>query len=299
MPLKNKRNRFFSLIFVPDQDQNPKSFSMSYAKGFLIVFAAAVLSIHIILGALGYYRIYRYKNRTHSLQNENESLKAQNKQIEKIAREFQKLCTTDDKIRSALVASLGLSAESLNELEKLSEDDSGELYTYMVPKDTTTTPAQSGPNHLSLLSEKRDTFFNPENLPTFLPVQGHVTTHFQQGGWFLGRSHLGIDIAARRGTVIKAAGAGIVLLADYTADFGNAVIISHGDGLFTYYGHAMHLLVKRGMKVTRGEEIALLGSSGPSSAPHLHFEIWKNGKALDPERCIFALNQGSGEAGLW
>ena len=172
-------------------------------------------------------------------------------------------------------------------------------YQPSASRNSTSEALMSSAARTPLIPEKKDGFFNPVNLPTFLPVQGHVTTRFQQGGWFLGRSHLGIDIASKRGTVIKAAGAGTVLLADYTADFGNAVIISHGNGIYTYYGHAMHLLVKRGMQVERGQQIALLGSSGPSSAPHLHFEIWRNGMALDPEKCLFALNQNGGEAGLW
>ncbi len=299
MLFTNKRNRFFSIIFVPDQDQNPKSFSMSYAKGFLILLGLAVLSIHIILGTIGYFQIHYLKNKTEVLQNEKDSLAAQNKQIERIALDFQKYSTLDDKIRSALAASMGLSEESLRDLEALEPGSSEMASPSSILETSRNNLTFSNQNYLSLLSEKKDAFFNPENLPTFLPVQGHVTTRFQQGGWFLGRSHLGIDIAAKRGTAIKAAGAGIVLLADYTSDFGNVVMISHGNGVFTYYGHAMHLLVKRGMRVDRGQQIALLGSSGPSSAPHLHFEIWKNGKALNPEKCIFALDTGSKDAGLW
>ena len=126
MLLNNKRNRFFSIIFVPDQDQNPKSFSMSYAKGFLILLGLAVLSIHIILGTIGYFRINYLKNKTEVLQNEKDSLAAQNKQIERIALDFQKYSKLDDKIRSALAASMGLSEESLRDLEAL-EPGSSEM----------------------------------------------------------------------------------------------------------------------------------------------------------------------------
>jgi murein DD-endopeptidase MepM/ murein hydrolase activator NlpD len=91
------------------------------------------------------------------------------------------------------------------------------------------------------------------------------------------------------GTPIRAAGSGIVLLANWTDDFGNAIIIAHGYGFFSYYAHAMRLLVTQGSVVRKGDIIALLGSSGISSAPHLHFEIWKNGEPLDPERFIFSI----------
>jgi murein DD-endopeptidase MepM/ murein hydrolase activator NlpD len=299
MLLKQQRNRYFSFIFVPDQDQNPKSFSMSYTKGYLILLLLGALAIHAITGLVSYFRISHLDTKIQSLETENESLVAENKQIENIAREFQKLSTTDDKIKSALVASLGLDDESLKELETIAADDAASLYNGNAVMSGTPGVLLSNSSRVLLIPKKKDGFFNPENLPTFLPVQGHVTTRFQQGGWFMEMGHLGIDIAAKRGTVIKAAGAGTVLLADYTADFGNAVVISHGNDLFTYYGHAMHLLVKRGMVVNRGQQIALLGSSGPSSAPHLHFEIWKNGKALDPEKCIFELNENINDAGLW
>ena len=66
-------------------------------------------------------------------------------------------------------------------------------------------------------------------------------------------------------------------------------MLAHGNGLFSYYAHAMRLLVAQGMHVERGDVIAFVGSSGISSAPHLHFEIWKDGEALDPEKFVFAL----------
>ena len=127
-------------------------------------------------------------------------------------------------------------------------------------------------------------------------ASGYLTTHFHRGGWFLGRSHWGIDIAARKGSPIRAAGSGIIIMADWTPDFGNIVVISHGNGFFTYYGHAMRLLVDQGFHVKKGDAIALLGSSGSSSAPHLHFEIWKNGKPIDPEQFLFVVQKEKEES---
>ena len=100
---------------------------------------------------------------------------------------------------------------------------------------------------------------------------------------------MGIDVAAKKGSPIRAAGAGIVIMSDWTPDFGNVVVISHGQGFITYYAHAMRLLVNQGDKVRKGQLIALVGSSGKSSAPHLHFEVWQGDKPLDPERFIYAL----------
>ena len=71
-------------------------------------------------------------------------------------------------------------------------------------------------------------------------------------------------------------------------------MISHGGGFYSYYGHAQRVLVDQGDNVQKGQPIAYLGSSGPSSAPHLHFEIWKNGEPVDPIKILYAQPRGSG-----
>ena len=82
-----------------------------------------------------------------------------------------------------------------------------------------------------------------------------------------------------------------MLITDWTPDYGNLVIIAHGGGLYSYYGHAIRTLVRQGDHVRKGQPIALLGSSGVSSAPHLHFEIWQDGKPLNPVEFIYALRR--------
>ncbi len=96
------------------------------------------------------------------------------------------------------------------------------------------------------------------------------------------RMHTGIDIDAKQGASIVAANSGTVIIAEWRGGYGNAVIIDHGGGITTLYGHASKLLVKKGQKVTKGQVIALVGSTGLSTGPHLHFEIRKNGEPVDP-----------------
>jgi len=69
------------------------------------------------------------------------------------------------------------------------------------------------------------------------------------------------------------------------------LILYHGNGYFTYYGHNQRLMVRRGSFVSKGETIALVGSSGASSAPHLHFELWRDGVPLNPKNFILAFAQ--------
>lgn len=97
-----------------------------------------------------------------------------------------------------------------------------------------------------------------------------------------GRVHRGIDIGARNGSVIRAASDGVVTLARWWSGYGNAVVVDHGGGLTTRYGHSSQLLVLPGDSVVAGQPIALVGSTGRSSGPHLHFEVRVGGTDLDP-----------------
>ncbi len=94
--------------------------------------------------------------------------------------------------------------------------------------------------------------------------------------------HDGLDIACPYGEDIKAAANGKVTFADRKSGYGRTVMIDHGHGLTTVYGHASKLLVKAGQTVKKGDVIAKVGSSGRSTGPHLHFEIRLYGSPVDP-----------------
>jgi murein DD-endopeptidase MepM/ murein hydrolase activator NlpD len=111
------------------------------------------------------------------------------------------------------------------------------------------------------------------------PVDGAVVSGF---GMRWGRLHEGIDITAPTGTPIWAAAAGTVIHAGWLGGYGNLVVVDHGDGLATAYAHASVILVALGQEVAQGETVALVGSTGNSSGPHLHFEVRVNGIAVDP-----------------
>lgn len=117
------------------------------------------------------------------------------------------------------------------------------------------------------------------------PVQGEVTSYFGMRlhpitkTW---RNHTGIDIGASSGTSIKAADGGEVIYAGWLGAYGNAIIIDHGGGMQTVYGHCSKLLVSKGSNVDKGDVIGRVGSTGWSTGPHLHFEIRKNGVPIDP-----------------
>lgn len=115
---------------------------------------------------------------------------------------------------------------------------------------------------------------------TFIwPVRGTITSGF---GSRWGSIHTGIDIGVPSGTSVKAARAGTVISAGWQNGYGYAVEIDHGNGIVTLYGHNSKLLVSKGDKVEAGDIIARSGSTGHSTGPHVHFEVRKNGKAVNP-----------------
>lgn len=97
-----------------------------------------------------------------------------------------------------------------------------------------------------------------------------------------GRIHYGLDMGAPMGSNIYAADSGTVYYAGYCGGYGNLVKIDHGNGMQTYYAHCSKLLVSDGQKIKRGQKIALIGSTGNSTGPHLHFEVIINGVRVDP-----------------
>jgi murein DD-endopeptidase MepM/ murein hydrolase activator NlpD len=111
------------------------------------------------------------------------------------------------------------------------------------------------------------------------PVNGTVVSGY---GMRWGRLHEGIDITASTGTPIWAAAAGTVIHAGWLGGYGYLVVVDHGNGLATAYAHASSILVAVGQSVGQGETVALVGSTGNSSGPHLHFEVRVNGVAVDP-----------------
>lgn len=121
------------------------------------------------------------------------------------------------------------------------------------------------------------------SVPTHWPldVRGFVTRG-QIGSGVPDESHPGLDIAVPIGTPVRAAGGGTVAAAGYDADYGFFVLLRHPDGYETMYGHTSRLLAAEGDQVQAGQVIGLSGNSGRSTAPHLHFEIRRDGKSVDP-----------------
>jgi len=121
--------------------------------------------------------------------------------------------------------------------------------------------------------------------PKGYPVQGNVTSGYGKRENPITKMavfHSGIDISASSGTPIQATADGVVSYSDWTAHSGNVVILKHGFGFSTVYAHNKKNVVKVGQKIKRGDLLGYVGSTGKSTGPHVHYEIWTKGKAINP-----------------
>lgn len=125
------------------------------------------------------------------------------------------------------------------------------------------------------------------------PVRGaRISSYFTKRRWHpilhKWKAHLGIDYAARRGTPVIAAGSGIIIYAARMGTYGNLVKIRHADGYETRYAHLKSFRrgIRRGKRVKKGQTIAYVGTTGRSTGPHLHFELRKHGRAINPLRVV-------------
>jgi len=137
-----------------------------------------------------------------------------------------------------------------------------------------------------ILTRELDKQVYPEGRPV---QEGFISSFFgQRADPFTGytATHKGLDFAAPEGTAVNSVAAGLVTFAGDRAGYGNMVEINHGNGMVTRYCHNEKLLVKQGDMVRKGQELALIGSTGHSTGPHLHFEVVKNGVQVDPMRFI-------------
>ncbi|HHX02076.1 MAG TPA: peptidoglycan DD-metalloendopeptidase family protein [Firmicutes bacterium] len=173
---------------------------------------------------------------------------------------------------SVIAKKFGLSASDLAEYNSISDPNrirAGQLLS-IPASSAASVPAMAGANQP----------------PRFIwPVSGLISSPY---GWRdhpitkVRHFHGGIDIAASKGTLVRAAAGGIVIQAEWMGDYGYGVVIDHGGGYTTWYGHNSQLLVKKGEVVTANQPIARVGSTGLSTGPHLDFRIKHNGQTINP-----------------
>ncbi len=291
--MSNRSNKI-TILVVPEDNSEPRSFRIRKVWLRLAYAVATVLMLHMIMGGLFYWKYAELVRANNEVLSLNHKLQEDNKRVIALADQFYALEREYQKVRSLL----GVEPETgLVNASGGSAIESGRIFDNILPAVQTTSDfrlsAFDTKTNYRLTPRKSALHEFPEALPTLLPVKGILTQDFQKNSWFGPRRHSGIDIVARKGSIVRAAGAGTIIFANWTYDLGNLVIINHGNGILSYYGHNQRILNPEKSYVEKGDPIALVGSSGKSSGPHLHFEIRQDGLPIDPKEFILAFRDSS------
>lgn len=150
------------------------------------------------------------------------------------------------------------------------------------------TPGIGGGDEVADISETdQDVLYIKANASFIKPVNGYITSGYgeREATEIISANHAGVDIGANTGTEIVASMSGTVQLVSNYGDYGNHLEIVNGE-ITTLYAHCSNIFVKQGDYVNQGQKIAEVGSTGRTTGPHLHFEIKKNGKTVDPQKIL-------------
>lgn len=257
----------YTIMVVPDTAGTSRNFSLKRTTVKWLITLAVVLVI--ALGAGLYYYVPRALNYD-NLEAKNDLLMEERFQVMRILEDYNRIRSMDNYIRELLGAKISP--------EKVPNQDFAGTVLDSLQKSRVTRAIPSLPHSaINLL----------ENVPSLPPVDGYVTQDFFNEAVFFDDNHYGLDIIARQGEVVKAAASGLVVFSNWTYKYGNTIILDHGNGYLSIYGHNQRNIIRDREWVERGEPIAFLGNTGISRGPHLHFEIWKDGQPRNPKEFIF------------
>jgi murein DD-endopeptidase MepM/ murein hydrolase activator NlpD len=290
-------NRFYTIMIVPENAQKPRQI---HVPAWLIRVSLILLPILFLL-AITILLDYRY---IASQVSENRDLQAENRKLRQDVQLYQSRL---DSMESSLERIENFSSRlkmitNLMDRDQLSQQVESPLPSSVIaekaPETKSTNPVEINFDQLTnrsygleqnlhelyeLLSDQRS-FLNA--LPTKKPSEGMFTSGFGVRVSPMGdgaeKMHEGLDIASNVGTPIHAPAAGTIIFAGKKSGYGQIIMMDHGYGLETWYGHTSRILTKPGQKIKRGQVIALSGNSGRSTGAHVHYEVHVNGIPVDP-----------------
>jgi murein DD-endopeptidase MepM/ murein hydrolase activator NlpD len=281
-------NDFFTLIVVPHAKARFRKIQVPLKLARWAGGAVAVAAV-VFLVVVGRYATMAYEvAELHRLRSENETLQARNLEYERHAGQLQ----TKVEGLERMVAKLGVMAG----LETVVPSVAPPAGLGGVLGVESQAPRASLPllnrnlSELERKSSKLEEFYRDQRAllaatPSIWPVRGYLSSNFgNRSDPFTGQRdfHPGLDISSPAGTRVVAPADGLVVSAGVAGAYGNAIVINHGFGVVTRYGHLSRFNVRPGQRVRRGEVIGFVGSTGRSTSPHLHYEVWVRDQAQNP-----------------
>jgi murein DD-endopeptidase MepM/ murein hydrolase activator NlpD len=284
----------FSFILIPEEDQKIRRFNLQRW-----VFTTTLCSFGLFVGLFSFFA-YNYYSLTLD-RTELQRLRVENAQQR---QDLQRLVLDLHEVQIEMNA-LAETDARVRQLANIDADPLGlPVAIGGLPEDTGSEAVgdiQRQINKLQVEIElRRQSQEDVRNLlndqvslsratPKGWPTKGWVTSYFgPRKSPFTGRRvmHEGLDIAANTGTPVIATADGIVTRVGYSTGYGKEVVIDHGYGYRTIFGHNSKILVKSGQRIKRGDRVALVGNTGQSTGPHLHYELRMNGVPIDPRKTL-------------
>jgi len=303
------RDKKIKLIYFSTHASEVKSVNLTWKRILSIMFSSFVVMLLLVGSSIALFTDAYHNVRIASLSKTNQILNGQlqllNTKVAEIETEMQVVERSDDamRIKNGLPrfdedlrrVGIGGAGEENPELNVLPPDLQGQTKQISVAVSELARRMQLHQENIAEVSAKmqKDSVLY-KHIPSIRPVDdqyGHVTDKFgMRIDPFIDRAkhHNGIDISVETGTEVYATAAGRVEKAEnvYTpwAGYGKHIVIDHGNGYKTLYGHLSKVYIKVGQKVDRWNLIGLVGETGRATGPHLHYEVLLDGKSLNPER---------------
>lgn len=262
-------SRKLTFMVIPEGGDKVYSRSVSSNLLKLLIVLTSIWIIFLIGITIVYARLSFQASKAAVLQGENQRLREYFTKVIDIEKSFKK----NQELTARLAEMAGINLQEMNSPAKINFDslNAARVDTQIVERST----------------DQPQTILTPEQLvaqhvPSGRPLYGWITKAFSAADDSKTGKHSGIDFAVKEGTAVSATASGTVISAGWDEYLGNVIIIDHENGYLTTYGHNKELLVKKGERVNKGEVIALSGNTGHSTAPHLHYEILKDGVPIDP-----------------
>ncbi|HEX8318184.1 M23 family metallopeptidase [Longimicrobium sp.] len=257
--------RRMTVIVVPNDRDNTRTFELTYRRLRRLGVGAGVTAFVLLMMAGSWFWLAGQAARVPGLRTEVRELRRDRVQMQQLSKQLQEISTEYAKVRGML----GADSMALPRVE-----DAGSA----APAADTASGDSAGEGDPATAASRASL---PRRWP--LAARGYVTRGQRRTR---GGLHPGMDIAVASGSRILASGSGVVSEVGEDSVYGRYVRIAHPGGYESLYAHASELLVRARQRVPAGEVIALSGSTGVSSAPHLHFEIRRNGQPVDPVTMI-------------
>ena len=266
--MAKRHQKQLSVLVIPDDGSKTLEFKLNYPMLWGMGFLLALLVCMVLAGIVFFWQAQYWEHTARTQELDNTRLRAEVARVNELADMVTRMKAWDQQLRSVLSTQIELPPV----LEAQSE----------VVSQVTTLSVQSQ----SIQSSDLDMRWVPSIWPVS-PAVGWVTREFESPKGLFKNRHVGIDIAATQGTPVQATADGQVIFADVDPVFGYLMIVDHGGFYVTRYGHNSTLLVNLGEHVRRGQHIALVGNSGQSSGPHLHYEVIEDSRVRNPREFLF------------